>query len=463
MNNRLSLEVLHARRPTLNYVSPAICEAIFSGSSFATLVLDSLSHLSGITGLRFEFNPLTGRFRLFWDIYPGALCYNVYQADDFNNPAGNYTLVATCIPNPVYELPAGDPACFLVTAITPVGETPFSEIICVGFPPETMLFHNVEYTATCPPGFTGAPVTVPAGTYSSSISQANADQKAIDAANGALNCIPIIGGCAPGGINTPCDISIPGSGSLGTVVPDPSIAGHDEVLGTFPAGDYRAVYIGGAYKEDDNPFPGEWKIVGYKTFRDGGVNDTPWTNRHGGSQAAVEALVPIGLTDSFTHTGGTMGIRTQRVGTATNFVAGSPNPSFEFFQDTVFPTQPDRVRIHAFDPSVFSPCDGEPASAGLAWDGTFTDTVFGPPTFYGWDSDNSFESLNGQNMDFAEVFYDNSGLLSTPTGCGWSVEIFLTNLDVWLGYKATGIDPVGCYDRASGCSAGPETLTIESY
>lgn len=55
-----------------------------------------------------------------------------------------------------------------------------------------------EYTATCPPGFAGEPVTatVPAGTYSSTVSQAAADEIALDAAReqaeAALVCAPII-------------------------------------------------------------------------------------------------------------------------------------------------------------------------------------------------------------------------------------------------------------------------------
>src|SRR5262245_30258222 len=113
MLNRISLEVLHARRPTLNYVSPPICEAIFSGSSFPTLVLDALEGLDLITGLRVDYDPLTGRFRISWDAYPFVLCYNVYRADDPNAPNGSYTLIASCIQD-TSIFTADCPVCFLI-------------------------------------------------------------------------------------------------------------------------------------------------------------------------------------------------------------------------------------------------------------------------------------------------------------------------------------------------------------
>ncbi len=53
---------------------------------------------------------------------------------------------------------------------------------------ECFLYENAEQTAECPEGQEGAPVTIPAGTYFSNVSQGDADLQAIDAAEAALDC-----------------------------------------------------------------------------------------------------------------------------------------------------------------------------------------------------------------------------------------------------------------------------------
>lgn len=199
MNNRISQEVLHARRPTLNYISPAICEAVFSGSSFQAVVLDALTSLPPITGLRAEYDPITGRFRISWDAYPFIQCYNVYKANDPAQPNGTYTLFISCTTETTFTT-THCPDCFLITAVTLTGETPFAGPICTTCPPPPpvppdeppIVFYNAEYTANCPPEFCGNSVTIPAGTYTSLFSQTNADAQAIEAANAALTCVPCI-------------------------------------------------------------------------------------------------------------------------------------------------------------------------------------------------------------------------------------------------------------------------------
>ena len=57
-------------------------------------------------------------------------------------------------------------------------------------PPSVLLFYNVEVTLDCPFGTVGPSVTIPAGTFTSNISQLNADNLAIDAAQAALICDP---------------------------------------------------------------------------------------------------------------------------------------------------------------------------------------------------------------------------------------------------------------------------------
>lgn len=54
---------------------------------------------------------------------------------------------------------------------------------------EEILYWNTEQTATCPSGDCGDPVTIAANEYSSTISQEDADSKALAAAEAALECV----------------------------------------------------------------------------------------------------------------------------------------------------------------------------------------------------------------------------------------------------------------------------------
>jgi len=138
--------------------------------------------------------------------------------------------------------------------------------------------------------------------------------------------------------------------------------------------------------------------------------------------------------------------------------------TWQLIQNSLYPDEPARVRIAGFNPAVFSVCAGQPASAQPAWDGTFP-VLTSPTPFPVYDISvfNNAFSLNGQRVGSGEVYYDNSGSLPTATGCGWVIDIFGGTTDIWIGYKSTGTTPEGCYVRASGCSTGPASLTIESY
>lgn len=52
-------------------------------------------------------------------------------------------------------------------------------------------YTNTEQTATCPEGYVGDPVTIPAGTYFSNVSQAAADALAMAAAEAELDCVEL--------------------------------------------------------------------------------------------------------------------------------------------------------------------------------------------------------------------------------------------------------------------------------
>lgn len=144
--SKLYLDVLHTRRPVLNYVCPAICEAVFSSTSFPSLILEALPVQPAISGIRITFYGDDGSFIFTWENYPGALCYSVYKLSDAVDPFSDYVLIAECITDPIFkpddwEIPyvppgPGNPDCYLVTAITPLGEVAVSQPKCSNDPPQ---------------------------------------------------------------------------------------------------------------------------------------------------------------------------------------------------------------------------------------------------------------------------------------------------------------------------------------
>lgn len=66
-------------------------------------------------------------------------------------------------------------------ALTAATEEAQAELQC-------FLYQNTEQTAECPPGYTGDPVTVPPGTAFSNVSQEDADSQALAIAQGQLDC-----------------------------------------------------------------------------------------------------------------------------------------------------------------------------------------------------------------------------------------------------------------------------------
>lgn len=118
-------EVLHLRRPRLDYVAPPICEFDFSSSGGPVISLEALGQLLAPSGFVLSGR---GRFTLSWTNYPDALCYTVYKAVDPNNPFGAYIIVAECIEDP--SITVDEPGCYRVSAITEHGETQLSDPIC---------------------------------------------------------------------------------------------------------------------------------------------------------------------------------------------------------------------------------------------------------------------------------------------------------------------------------------------
>lgn len=121
-------DTLFLRAPRLHYVSPAICEVLFSSSAEPTIVLDPISRYNGPTG------PVRGgtggNYYFRWSTIPGLLCYTVYRAE--NNEAV-YTPLYECLdPNAIVICAGGTYEIFEQTA---EGETSVASFACDGNTP----------------------------------------------------------------------------------------------------------------------------------------------------------------------------------------------------------------------------------------------------------------------------------------------------------------------------------------
>lgn len=209
-------------------------------------------------------------------------------------------------------------------------ENPFVGECCqpTPFDYSSQQFSNIEqnYTATCPEGLCGEPVsvTVPSGAYTSTVSQADADAQALAAAQAeaqsqlvCIDCDP--GECAP----TTYDTVQP------TIENDtPSYFNSGA---SWPSGIYRVTYIEGALR--------------YNEMFDWGLNDSAlhrFTILY--NDGAAEAIAPsldyqklasqvaievhnAGQFVEFTHTGGKIGVFLEDFPYSDN-VPGSPTPIF---------------------------------------------------------------------------------------------------------------------------------------
>lgn len=117
-----SLDVLFLRRPKIDYVSPPVCEAIFSGSGSPVIVLDPFDLLDQITGIVIEV--IGGSRIVSWPSFPGAICYTIYLEDN-----GELTVIAECVTDPTFPIPDDIEGSIVITPITPDGEGPISDPI----------------------------------------------------------------------------------------------------------------------------------------------------------------------------------------------------------------------------------------------------------------------------------------------------------------------------------------------
>lgn len=136
------VEVLFARRPEINYVSPPACEVIISAFSGLLITLSTIGKIPAPSGL-IVIGLWPGPFSLDWSTDvgegPPVICYNIYQV-----VGEQLLLVAECVNPPPggggVTLPPGSPGggdVYVVTPVTPEGEGPPSlPIITPVQPPE---------------------------------------------------------------------------------------------------------------------------------------------------------------------------------------------------------------------------------------------------------------------------------------------------------------------------------------
>ncbi len=141
------LEILFSRRPSINYVSPAICEGDVSSTGSPVIVLQPFPGIPKLTGV--FITEVGGTFRLEWETTDGAVCYNIYEVID-----GELVLVLECVPNSDVELPPGGGE-FVVTPITPDGEGPPSDPVSTD---EPVIDPPIDPPSDCPTE-SGVPTT----------------------------------------------------------------------------------------------------------------------------------------------------------------------------------------------------------------------------------------------------------------------------------------------------------------
>jgi len=158
------IETIFARRPPIEYVSPAACEVILSGSGLLSLILPVLNPFGRIrpVGNVIVLGEGAGPFSLNWETEPGedppVICYNIYQV-----VGGELILVAECVTPPPggggVPLPPGSPEggdTYVVPPITTEGEGPPSNPVTTPvIPPVDPCSSNEGTDTTCDYGSTG--------------------------------------------------------------------------------------------------------------------------------------------------------------------------------------------------------------------------------------------------------------------------------------------------------------------
>jgi len=148
----MNYDILFLRRPALNYVSPPICEVIFSGTGGPVIFTGDIFIRESV--LNVAFGPADGGFpTITWSPVPDALCYTIYYSE---SESGSFTILEECIPadgcspEPCFVLPKS--GCYRISAITPEGETELSDPICTTTTPSLFVETDSATDVTTPGG-----------------------------------------------------------------------------------------------------------------------------------------------------------------------------------------------------------------------------------------------------------------------------------------------------------------------
>lgn len=405
---KIVIDPLYLRRPKLNYISPAVCEGIFSGTGSPIIILDDISRGLGPTGLVIGGR---GQFRLSWNVYPGALCYNVYSlvltetqlsfpCTDVQaiSQTGTYQILFECLVSPTVILPQA--GCYRISAITGDGETDLSDPICTCECPE----------CSCPPGTEFYPE------FNDCLcsQQPCPDGEVWDPT--LCLCVPCGSQqCAPGFMPDPANpcACIPGGGGLVTVCNEERTAtcpqGGDPVVipaGTFcvqvPPANVAAAQNqmnSQAQAQAESELECGWRICDWVAIRD------------------IDLLVGI-------------------IDAACTF---SALPEW----DGVF----DKSAV-----GFINPADKIKYFIGQAiFDGAVSPS-----------ESPSYPDGNWQDLCYTRIFYsDSQGKWTLSIGCLYNC---VGNQTVWVGELVNGdpLSPAGIYTRTDGLSLEPETMEVAS-
>lgn len=431
------IEVLYARRPIINYVTPSACEVPLSSSGIALLsiFLPSLFGPIGQMGRPFIFGTAPGPFFLDWENFPGAICYNVYQVVD-----GQLVLLYECVAGGPIVVPPGD---YVVTPVTPEGEGPPS-----------------------PPNGTGTP---------------DAPEPPEPPLGG--NFGPCIGGWS----------------EFSTMITPNQVTTWFGTNTNFSPGTYRIVVELDSDFSGEPPCLAVQFPEGYTAEWNDGTNSAldPY-NTDFTCYATVEdmfATTPPPYEFMFLHTGGKIGVNPNgknklkfslHLQCGGGGGGGGEGPCEEFGDDTTCAYGPtgDKYRIVGYGEGLF-----DISICGLSWttctnceifpdtncvdpvawtgsfpvkvdDGHFIDQEFEPSIPCGgcpWPPAHLLHGFcMGASLATSSAF--------NSTGCGWAITMFgYLGENIWTGIKNKGEGPVGIYQRTSGCCPGPDCMTIEAY
>jgi hypothetical protein len=477
------LDTLFLRKPRIEYVSPAICEAQFSSSGGPVIILPDILRQHGPTGGR-----AGGRGRRFFsfDNYPGQLCFQIYEAVDPTNPDSPYNLISECIPNGAIALCSE--GYYEISAINGQGHesarsspifVPGDGYTVVTLPvfPQTVAYNLYKSTGdqsgpfhlywygfsgnsfeVCTPGCYR--ITVITGDGETPLS----DPTCTDFTCTELTCPDGLGWntllcecvpcdltenpCPPGYIWRPADCACILSGGGGGDLTD--ILGPDETLcvGTPYTSDISAVGGTAPYVWSlvNGSIPAGLTLDLASDTASMTLDGTPTTAQDYNFRIRVDDIVGDFMEKDFSLT-----VKASCCGASTDWI-NSPGTC--------------RLRIKNYVDGIFPDCTScaftMQADSGPLWDGEFS--AFGGSGTY---------TQNVAQTQLQGILLVSARILKHPVLTQWSLQFTVGtfgggNTVLWRGRILTA-SPIGLYATDGGCTDGcightnPPTIEIESF